>query len=516
MAAIVGVAPARTGLAHGPESPLAALPKMTDPPNPKPVDQADPRPADHGRLLPRHRLMRVIGRAEQAPRLSSGQKSLLLLAAVALLAVLLAWLDPRPTLRHVDLRMLSGSSTGNYHATVDRLGAEVARQRGRVRNLPSAGSVENVQRLLAARSSCDAQFALVQDGSIPADVAGLELLGRLPQPESLIILGRDLERVRVPLDLSGMRIGIGPVGSGTEQLMRRLLGQLNELQLVASTPTIDQQLDMLVRGELDLGAMVIDEGAALVRDAVVARKLQMLDLPDAPALARRLPFARPGTIQAGQIDYVHRLPPRDLSVLQVDTLIVGNGCAKNSATLGLLSAVSAVFPAFIQHNKGRPNLTGLPLSPVAANFLRDEGPDALGTYAPWAVDILPLPTWIQLGVALSLLFSGMAFGHRFNLWRIDAQRVRIEREIPALFHPGVTLGQIAETQPDAAAQPQQERARVGDLLARLDALAERCRRMSLSILVPMGEEMSYRYQESLIADLQYALRQYRDRLPRTT
>ena len=48
------------------------------------------------------------------------------------------------------------------------------------------------------------------------------------------------------------------------------------------------------------------------------------------------------------------------------------------------------------------------------------------------------------------------------------------------------------------------------------ALAEHCRRKSLSILVPMGEEMSYRYQETLIAELQYALRLYRDRLPETT
>jgi len=33
--------------------------------------------------------------------------------------------------------------------------------------------------------------------------------------------------------------------------------------------------------------------------------------------------------------------------------------------------------------------------------------------------------------------------------------------------------------------------------------------------VPMGEEMSYRYQETLISDLIAALRQYRDRLPKS-
>ena len=193
---------------------------------------------------------------------------MLFFAALLLLTALLAWLDPRPTLRHVNLTMLSGSATGNYHATVDRIGAAVARQRGRIRNLPSAGSVDNLQRLMAAKQSCDVQFALLQDGTVIPAESGLELLGRLPQPESLIILGRNLERVRVPLDLAGMRIGIGPVGSGSEQLMRRLLAQVSELQLIVSTPTIDQQLDMLVRGELELGAMVIEEGA----DAAARRR----------------------------------------------------------------------------------------------------------------------------------------------------------------------------------------------------------------------------------------------------
>ncbi len=471
------------------------------------------KPPESSRQLPRRRRLR--GGAGTRQRLSRGRKTLLFFAALLLLSALVAWLDPQPTLRHVNLTMLSGTASGNYHATVDKLGAEVARRHGRIRNLPSAGSVENLQRLIAAKASCEVQVALVQDGIAIPDESGLELLGRLPQPESLIILGRDLQRVRVPLDLAGLRIGIGPLGSGTEQLMRRLLMQMPDLQLVVSTPTIDQQLDMLVRGELDLGAIVIDEGAALVRHAVVERKLEILDMPDAPALARRLPFAWAGTIEAGQIDYVRRLPPTDVRVLKMDTLIVGNGCARNSGATGLLSAVTAVFPGFIQHNKGQPNPTGLPPSTAADNFMRDEGPDLLGTYAPWAADILPLPTWIKLGVALSLLFSGMAFGHRFNLWRIDVERVKIERDILALF-PGTTLGELTELRPGLQPPAAAARPALDGLVSRLDTLAEQCRRKSLSILVPMGQEMSYRYQEALIAELQHALRSYRDRLPPAT
>jgi hypothetical protein len=474
------------------------------------------KPTSSHHIVPRYRLMRVIGRPGAQGQLSPFRKTLLFFLALFMLSALLAWLDPRPTLRHVRLTILSGAPSGNYHATVDKLAAEVARRHGSIRNQASAGSAQNMQRLVAARHSCEFQFALVQAGTVIPDEAGLELIGRLPQPESLIILGREVDRLRTPTDLLGMRIGIGPVGSGTEQMMRRLLAQVPELRLQVSTQSIDQQLDMLARGELDLAAMVIDEGAALVHDAVARRGLQILDLPDAPALARRLPFVRAGHIQAGQIDYMRRLPPRDLNLLQMDTLIVGHGCAKNGATVGLLSALVEVFPGFIQRNRGQPNLTGLPMSTVATDFLKDEGPDVLGTYAPWAMDILPLPTWIQLGVALSVLFSAMAIGHRFNLWRIDVHRVKIEREIPGLFHRGVTLGEIADMPPDARHGAAEARAHLDQLIERLEALAERCRRQSLSILVPMGAEMFYRYQESLIAELLYALRQYRERLPPAT
>jgi len=55
------------------------------------------------------------------------------------------------------------------------------------RVIPTAGSIENVHRLAASRGQCAEMFAFIQDGA--AD-ARLELLGRLPQLESLLLLGR--------------------------------------------------------------------------------------------------------------------------------------------------------------------------------------------------------------------------------------------------------------------------------------------------------------------------------------
>jgi len=465
--------------------------------------------------ISKERLKRVLGQPAQGASLSPAKKTAILFAVLAMLAVLVAWLDPRPSLRHVNVTMLSGSASGRYHELVDAFAGEVSRRKGRLSNVATAGSAENIQRLIAARKTCEAHLALVQDGMTYPKAHGLELIGRLPQPESLIILGRNLDRFKAPADLHGVRLGIGPVGSGTEQLMRRVLAALAGLDVVVTTSTIDAQLQLLERGELDLAAMVISDQALLLSDAVVRRKLEILAMPNAESLTRRLPFARVGVIEAGQLDYVRLLPPEDKRVLQIDTLIIGNGCASNGALQGLMAAQAELSPTFVRHNRNVPNLTGLPQNNVAQNFFKEEGPDLLGTYAPWAVDILPLPTWIQIGVALSLLFGAMGFAHRFRLWRVDANRVKLESEIPELFGAGTTAHDIAERPFDPQHATPQARVRIDRLIARLSGLAERCRRQSLSVLVPMGEEMSYRYQETLISDLIAALRQYRDRLPKS-
>lgn len=219
------------------------------------------------RLIPKERLDRVLGLPRRAAALPTGTKTALLFVALALIAVLVAIYDPRPSLWHVKVTILSGAQSGNYYATVEKLAAEVKGRKGRIENLTSAGSVENVRRLTAAKERCNVQFALIQDGiDWPAD-QGLELVGRLPRPEALIVLGRNADRITSVEDFRGLKIGIGPVGSGTENLARRALAPLSDLELKFSTQPIDQQIDMLERGELDLGAMVIDEDAQLVVDA---------------------------------------------------------------------------------------------------------------------------------------------------------------------------------------------------------------------------------------------------------
>jgi hypothetical protein len=74
------------------------------------------------------------------------------------------------------------------------------------------------------------------------------------------------------------------------------------------------------------------------------------------------------------------------------------------------------------------------------------------------------------------------------------------------------VGEIAEMPPRDQRHPSEMRAQLDMLIEQLGRLADQCRRQSQSWLVPMGQEMAYRYQERLMADLLYALRAFRDRL----
>ena len=159
----------------------------------------------------------------------------MLVVVLAIVAVVVAKFGRNPDLSHVQVAILSGSQDGNYHALVAKAAAEGQRQRGRIDNVTSAGSVENIQRLAAAKSSCDIQFALVQEGLPWPASHPFELIGRLPISESFVVLGRDADRIRSVADLRGMRVGIGPMGSGTEYVSRQVMAQLAELDIKVST-----------------------------------------------------------------------------------------------------------------------------------------------------------------------------------------------------------------------------------------------------------------------------------------
>jgi TRAP-type uncharacterized transport system substrate-binding protein len=436
-------------------------------------------------------------------RLTLAKKLALLVAVFSFLAIVVSRIDLTRDMHRLDSGMLGGSKSGVYNAIVADLADRAGHFGGHLRNVESAGSGENVQRLAAARNAkCDLAYALVQDGSdySAPGAKKLELLGRLPKSESVFFLGRDGDKKNDLSSLAGAKIGVGPEGSGSARLAQQVfaLEDLAGLHVVLSYHSIEEQLAMAERGELDLALVVIDEDAPLLVETLRSGRLQIAGLGHLDVVARRIPRLRTARIGAGQYDAIKVYPPEDKKVLRVDTLVITNGCESRSATIDLLTLLSDRFPDFIRHNKDTPNATGLELASASKGFFEHGGPESADEYAPWLVDLMPPANWAYIVMAVSILFNAMNAGHRFRLWRIDDARVRLESELSTLFGAGATLGDIQRTRIQGKLLDPSVRGRIEDLIKRFEALGGRSRRQSLSMLVPMGQEMAYRYQEGVI------------------
>ena len=119
---------------------------------------------------------------------------------------------------------------------------------------------------------------------------------------------------------------------------------------------------------------------------------------------------------------------------------------------------------------------------------------------------------VYIVMVISVTFNIMGAGHRFQLWRIDANRIKIETQLQEALKVPVTLDALDQVTPEARHQSPQVKAALTTSISALNALRKRCRKQSVSMLVPMGQEMGYRFQEEQIDDLLMATRAFQDKL----
>jgi TRAP-type uncharacterized transport system substrate-binding protein len=435
----------------------------------------------------------------------------ILLMSIVVLAVAAAILYLTVSGDYAFLRasVFSGAPTGQYHATADRLAARALKRNGHLSVVATAGSVENIARLVGENGRCIPAFAFVQDGvPVPAD-AGLETLGRLPQPESLLLFARRARAIDTFNDLKGAAVGIGPDGSGTAYLMRQLLenSDLKGLDLKPSNHGLEAQAEMVRDGQLDLAAFVMTANAELIRMLANTYDLEIVAPADMEGLVARDKWLRLGRIPAGFYDVAKPIPATDKLVAQVDTLIMTNACVHRAERVAFLMLLGEEFSNFIRDNPppSAKSQDQAPLADEARQFFTSGGPELADRYFPWLVNLMSPAYWIYLAMAVTVLFNASNAYSRLRLWRIDANREMLESRLKALTGLGSTPEHVKTLPPEAVIKSPQDRKAAEDLIKDLEALRLRCEEQLSSIVTPMGSEMFYRYQESLIEDAQAML-----------
>jgi TRAP-type uncharacterized transport system substrate-binding protein len=431
--------------------------------------------------------------------------------AIAVLAVAAAILYFTVSGDYAFLRasVFTGAQTGQYHATGERLAARAHKRNGHLSVVVTAGSVENIARLVGENGRCIPAFAFVQDGvPVPPD-AGLQILGRLPQPESLLLFarrGRTIDRFN---DLKGASVGIGPQGSGTTYLMKHLLenSDLMGLDLKPSNHGLEEQVELVRDGQLDLAAFVMSASAELIRTLTMKYDLEIVAPADIEGLVARDKWLRLGRIPAGFYDLAKPIPATDKLVAQVDTLIMTNACVHRAERVAFLMLLNEEFPNFVRDNPppSAKSQDQAPLADEARQFFTNGEPELADRYFPWLVNLMSPAYWIYLAMAITILFNASNAYSRFRLWRIDANREMLESRLKALTGLGSTPEHVKTLPPGAVIKTPQDQKAAEDLIMDLEALRLRCQEQMSSIITPMGSEMFYRYQESLIEDAQALL-----------
>jgi len=231
---------------------------------------------------------------------------------------------------------------GVYSQLAQRYQQILARHGMRLELLPTNGSVENVKHLRDARSGVSVAF--VQSGvTSAADAPELVSLGtlfyepfwlfsRIPPPDQPSKVGE------------GTRMSFGIPGSGTYKHGHELATAVGMDLSRAQMRDLDavQAGEALMRGEIDLIAIMLPLEAPIVHQLFVDESVQAFDWTRADAHVALRPYLSKLVIPRGVADLPRDRPAKDLTLVATTTSLVVRSDLHPAIQYLLLDAASEV------------------------------------------------------------------------------------------------------------------------------------------------------------------------------
>ena len=344
------------------------------------------------------------------------------------------------------LVMSGGPKGSSFETFAKRYGAILAENGINLKIVPSAGSLQNLDRLSEAHSHFD--IALVQAGITETgtakqgvDTQNLVSLGSMfYQP--LTIFYRARRRISRLSQLAGERIAIGKQGSGTRLLA---LALLNGNGIGTGTPDTTQLLDLdgdaarnaLVDGQVDAIFLTGDSAPpATIRAMLHTRGVRMFDFPQADAYARLFPYLHELAIPAGTFDLGANLPRRPLTLLAPAVELIAHSDLHPALCDLLIQAAQQVHgrPTRLQHAREFPNTYTytFPLDSEAASYYKSGGGSVAYRYLPFRLASLVTRIAAVLVPIIVILIPGLRYLQNLYAWRVNSRIHRRYGELMAL------------------------------------------------------------------------------------
>ena len=299
------------------------------------------------------------------------------------------------------LVMATGATGGGYFEFGERYKHLLAQQGVDLALVQTAGSIENLAMLRSPDSGV--RVALVQNGLTDPqrspELASLGTVAHVP----LWIFYRGPQVSRDQLDqLRGMRVSVGPNGSGTRQLALKLLARsgIDESNTTLLPLAPAEAAEQLIAGNIEASVILAGPEAATVRRLLVSPKVRLLSLARADTYVALFPFLTTVVMPAGFADLVHNQPPSDVRMIAIKMSLVVRRDLQSAAQYLLLEAATQIHSqAGVFQRAGEfpaAEGTDLPLSGDAQQFYK--------TGVPFLQRLFPL--WFSVFVeqlALTLL-----------------------------------------------------------------------------------------------------------------
>jgi TRAP transporter TAXI family solute receptor len=359
-------------------------------------------------------------------------------AALVLLAIVgtVAWLGPLPPKVVV---MSAGTAGSDYDLYARQYQAILKRAGVQLRLVPSAGPIENLNRLNDRRSGV--MVAFVQGGlTSETQSPQLESLGTVFYEPFWLFLRREIE-LRRPDDLRGKKLAIGPEGSGTRHLAMRFLAlngvaedQLQLLPLPAA-----EAAEALLKGEIDAAAMVASWDTEAVRRLLASSEVNLVGAPRADAYVALYPYLTKLVVPQGVANLATNRPSTDVNLVASEASLIVRKDLHPAIKYLLLEAATRVHSeGGLFRKRGEfpaPAPVDLPIAKDARQFYKS-GPPFLQRYLPYGLAVLASQFLVLLipifGVAYPLLRSAptlYAWNMRRRIFRLYGELKFIEVEL---------------------------------------------------------------------------------------
>lgn len=427
------------------------------------------------------RVLRKFSLVSLRDLLAASAPTIVLVLAACVVAYIVV--DPAPPRR---VLLSTGQENSAYEEFGKKYAAILRRDDIRVTLERSLGSEQNLQRLVDGQ----ADVAFVQSGSTSEDDAqqrGLVSLGSLfTEPVWLFLRegagkGKKGEKsggVQRLTDLKGLRINLGPEGTGVPKLFRQVLAvnglEAKDLQ-VSSLENTPATMELLA-GRIDGLVFSSAPEAPLIQMLLQTPGIRLFDFRQAEAYTRRLPFLTHVVLPRGIVDLGRDIPSQDFHLIApTATLVAREDLHPALVDLFVKAAIDTHGGAGWFQQQGQfpsPRYTEIPVAKEAAKYYKD-GPPFLQRYLSFWLANLFDRLWVVVVALAALIIPLSKIVPPLYVWRI---RSRVYRWYGQLRAVEAALEQVPADAP--AAQREQVR---GDLLRRLDEIEERVNHISIPL-----------------------------------